>query len=634
MKKKRVCSIGGQAVLDGVMMRGKKAMATAVRSSDGSILIESERLVCSDGKKKIAKVPVLRGIVNFADSLFVGMRTTTRSTEVFGADEEEEPTKFEKWLAEKLHIDVMNVVTAVGVILGVLLSVGLFIVLPLLVAQGIFALAKLPVPSGKLLFFAGSDAPFSAGQIFGYNVLYNLILGVVRMSIFIGYIALISKMKDIRRLFMYHGAEHKTISCYENEEELTPKNAQRFSTQHDRCGTTFLFIVMAVSILFFTILPIDLIIPIENGVLQVVVRILLRIALVPIVAGVSYEFLKLFAKYDTKFSRAMKKPGLALQKLTTKEPADDMLEVAIAAFNEVLLLESDPTYPTKKFDLSVPAASVVKRLEKKLGDKTDAELIVMYVCGANTRTELYDGRKLDKGQTERAEKYADRRKTGAPLQYVIGSTCFMGMDFVCDARALIPRQDTEILAEQACRAAEKKDNPKVLDICTGSGVIAVTVKKTVSKAVVTASDISADALSLAKINAERLGADITFRTGSFFAPHKGEKFDIVTANPPYIPTGDIGGLDVSVKDYEPHLALDGGADGLDAYRDIASQIDEYLCEDGYLFLEAGFGQAEAIGAMFSQYEVSFVEDYNTPPVRRVVVCHKKPTEEKGTESDV
>lgn len=616
-----MCSIGGQAVLDGVMMRGTKAMAIAVRAQDGSVMIESERLKTSSAQKKVSKIPVLRGIVNFANSLAVGMRTTTRSTEVFGFDEDEEPSKFEKWLSKTFKVDIMDVVTFVGIVLGVILSIGLFVVIPNLIAWGIFQIPGLPSIHSP---FAKSFSSEGSGfwENFGYNVLYNVITGTLRVAIFVAYIALISKMKDIRRLFMYHGAEHKTISCYEHGLELTPKNAQQFTTAHDRCGTTFMFIVMVVSILFFTVLPVDMLIPVSNNVLQVIVRVLIRIALVPVVAGVSYEFLKVFARYDNWFARACKKPGLLLQKLTTKEPEDDMLEVAIAAFNEVLALEADPQYPTKKFVFFTTPAKLVKKLEGMMEDKTDAELIAMFVSGSKNRTELYDGRKINKDQEDRAIAYAKRRQKGAPVQYILGSTCFYGYDFICDQRALIPRQDTEILAEQAIKYVKQKENAEVLDICTGTGCVAITIKKE-SDATVTASDISADALELAKLNASRLDADVIFKQGSFFAPHKGKTFDVITANPPYISSGEISCLDKSVKDYEPRLALDGGADGLDAYRDICAQANAYLKEGGVLLLEVGIGQADKVAEMLFGYDVTTVSDYNDPPIKRVVIAVKK-----------
>mgnify|MGYP004693102241 FL=1 len=201
MKKKNVCGIGGQAVLEGVMMRGKTAMAIAVRDADDKIVIESERLNQSETRKKVSKIPIIRGMVSFFESLVSGMKITMRASEVFG-DTEEAPSKFEKWLAKTFKVDVMNVVLAVGGILGVLLAIALFVIIPQVIALAIFSGAGLI----NVEFSHGVWSAFKTstqGLGFGWNMLYEVIRGVVRMLIFIGYIALISLMKDVKRLFMY-----------------------------------------------------------------------------------------------------------------------------------------------------------------------------------------------------------------------------------------------------------------------------------------------------------------------------------------------------------------------------------------------------------------------------------------------
>ena len=632
MKKKNVSKIGGQAVLEGVMMRGPSSTATAVRSSDGEILLESSRFEYSDSRKKINKVPIVRGIVNFFDSLVSGMKTIMRASEVYGDMEQEAPSKFEKWLAKTFKVDIMNVVLFVGGFLGILFSVALFVILPQVVALGIYALSGLI----EVNFDAGVWNAFktsTAGLGFGWNMLYEVIRGVVRILIFVGYIALVSMMKDIKRLFMYHGAEHKTISCYENGLDLTVENARKMTTKHDRCGTTFMFIVMIVSMLFFTVVPVSMI-SVGNGAITFLVQLVIRVALIPVVAGVSYEFLKLFAKYDNVFTRICKAPGLWLQKLTTKEPDDSMIEVAIAAFNEVQKLEADAEYPTKTFVTYTTVEKAVSILTGILGNdkKTEAELIVMHVIGVDNRTKLYDGRRITADNMNSCKKYANNRLTGAPLQYVLGTACFYGYDFKADTRALIPRFDTEILVEKAIKTVSEKSNPKVLDLCTGSGCIAITVKKN-TECSMYASDVSNEALTLAKENAQKLGAEVEFRLGSLFKPFKGEKFDVIISNPPYIPTGDIGHLDKEVRDYEPHLALNGGADGLDFYRDICFMAERYLNKDGYLLLEVGIGQADKVAEMLKDgFEVEIINDYNNPPIPRVVSARlvKNEIEESAT----
>ena len=620
MKKKNVSSIGGQAILEGVMMKGKSSMAMAVRNPDKEIVIESKRLEQSATRKKIAKIPVVRGVVSFVESFVSGLQITMRSSEVFGDMSDEAPSKFEKWLAKTFKVDIMNVVLAVGGILGVLFSVALFVLLPQIIALAIFAgSGLLEVNFDNGVWNAFQTSTDSLG--FWWNMLYEVIRGFVRILIFISYIGLVGRMKEIKRLFMYHGAEHKVISCYEEGLELTVENAKKMSTKHDRCGTTFMFIVMLFSMLFFTVVPVSMI-TVGNGALTFIVQFLIRVALIPVIAGVSYELLKLFAKYDNIFTRIGKAPGLWLQRLSTKEPEDDMLEVSIAAFTEVMKLEADPEYPTKTFVTYSTVEKVVAILEKTLNNKTEAEIIVMNVINAKNRTELYDGRRVENEQVKRCKQLAENRLTGTPLQYVLGSTCFYGYDFNTDTRALIPRFDTEIIVEHALKLIKERnlDNVRVLDLCTGSGCIAITVKKEMPSAAVVATDISAEALSLAKKNATSLGAEVTFLTGNLFNALKDEaKFDFIISNPPYIPTADLSKLDREVVEYEPKLALDGGVDGLDFYKKIKESFGDYLTDDGIMLLEIGVNQAEAVMDIFKGFDCYAVEDYNNPPIKRVIV---------------
>lgn len=620
MKKKNVSSIGGQAILEGVMMKGKSSMAMAVRNPDKEIVIESKRLEQSATRKKISKIPIVRGIVSFVESFLSGLQITMRSSEVFGDMSDEAPSKFEKWLAKTFKVDIMNVVLAVGGILGVLFSVALFVLLPQIIALAIFAgSGLLEVNFDNGVWNAFQTSTDSLG--FWWNMLYEVIRGFVRILIFISYIALVGRMKEIKRLFMYHGAEHKVISCYEEGLELTVENAKKMSTKHDRCGTTFMFIVMLFSMLFFTVVPVSMI-TVGNGALTFIVQFLIRVALIPVIAGVSYELLKLFAKYDNIFTRIGKAPGLWLQRLSTKEPEDDMLEVSIAAFTEVMKLEADPEYPTKTFVTYSTVEKVVAILEKTLNNKTEAEIIVMNVINAKNRTELYDGRRVENEQVKRCKQLAENRLTGTPLQYVLGSTCFYGYDFNTDTRALIPRFDTEIIVEHALKLIKERnlDNVRVLDLCTGSGCIAITVKKEMPSVAVVATDISAEALALAKKNASSLGAEVTFLTGNLFNALKDEaKFDFIISNPPYIPTADLSKLDKEVVEYEPKLALDGGVDGLDFYKKIRESFGNYLKDDGIMLLEIGVNQAEAVMDIFKGFDCYAVEDYNNPPIKRVIV---------------
>ena len=304
----RVSSVGGQAVMEGVMMKSPTGVALAVRRADGIIATRYDNWTTKAQKGTFWGLPIIRGVVTFIESLTTGMNTLTESAKLAGEDIEEEPTKFEKWLSEKLGKSVESVVIGIAVILAVALSVGLFFMLPLGISSLVF---------GKAASVAG--------------VWKSLTEGLVRLIIFIGYLLLCSRIKDVKRTFMYHGAEHKTIACYEAEEELTPENAAKHSRLHPRCGTNYLFLVMAVSILFFAAIG-------WNA--NFAVRLAMRIAFLPIVAGLSYEVLRFAARHDNWLTRIIRAPGMALQRITTKEPTPDMLEVAIAAFN----LAMDPNY--------------------------------------------------------------------------------------------------------------------------------------------------------------------------------------------------------------------------------------------------------------------------------------------------
>ncbi len=303
-KKVKKTSIGGQAVLEGVMMRGRCGVATAVRDSDGIIRIEAERITPPEKKSVFVRLPIIRGIVNFFSSLVTGTKILMRSAEVYGGDDDE-PSKFEKWLAKTFKIDVMDVVLFFGVALGLVFSIALFFILPTFL--------------GGLIGKAAPNMP---------PIVKNLIEGGIRILIFVGYILFTSLLKDIKRTYMYHGAEHKTITCYEKGLDLTVENVKKCRRVHDRCGTTFMFFVMFVSILVYSVF--GAIFPVLNE--NVGLKMLSRIVLLPLIAGLSYELLKLLAKTDSPLVLPLKAPGLLLQMLTTKEPDDQMMEVAIAAF--------------------------------------------------------------------------------------------------------------------------------------------------------------------------------------------------------------------------------------------------------------------------------------------------------------
>lgn len=299
--QKRV-DIGGQAVMEGVMMKGPDAIAVAVRRPDGSIVVKRDVYTAPSKKHKWMGYPFVRGIINMGSMLSLGMKTLQLSSNMLGLLDEE-PSKFEKWLAKKMGKGIDKIVMGVAAVLAIVLSIGLFFALPAVV--------------GSFL-----------RQVFDSRVVVNLLEGLVRILILIGYMLFCGAIPDVRRTFQYHGAEHKTVYCHENDLPLTPENARTFSPLHPRCGTTFLLIVFVLAILLYTLVG-------YNGT-SYILRLLSRLALLPVVAGISYEVLKGLAHSDGKLVRALRWPGLMMQKLTTRTPDDGMLEVAIAAMNAAL----------------------------------------------------------------------------------------------------------------------------------------------------------------------------------------------------------------------------------------------------------------------------------------------------------
>ena len=306
-KKIHKTSIGGQAVMEGVMMRGPKEIAIAVRKSDGEIVLDTKPVPKALSKFKWMKWPVIRGCISFFDSMILGVRSLMYSAEFVDIESEpEEQGKLDKWLEEKFGEKLKDYIIYFSVVFSLILSIGLFFVLPSLITDWL-----------KL-----GDKDSTAKM---------LIDGGVRLTIFLIYLIAVSQMKDIKRVFMYHGAEHKSIHCYEAGEELTVENVRHHTRLHPRCGTSFLLIVMIVSIIIF--LFVFRFLPNEIGAIQ---RVLLKILLLPLVAGISYEIIKFAGRKDNCCTRIISKPGMWLQYLTTREPDDSMLEVAITSLKAVI----------------------------------------------------------------------------------------------------------------------------------------------------------------------------------------------------------------------------------------------------------------------------------------------------------
>jgi len=300
-------NIGGQAVIEGVMMRGPNVYTVAVRKETGEIISDTQPVSSILERIKLLKLPIIRGVVAFIESFIVGIQTLTYSAEMFGEEMDEEPSKFEDWITKTFGDKADKIIINVTMAISFILAIGVFMVLPMWLSR--FVKSYLPT-----------------------SFLQNLAEGGIRIAIFLGYMTLISKMKDIERTFEYHGAEHKTINCLDQGKELTIENVRECSRLHKSCGTSFLFVIMMVSILVFSLFTTQIL----------WLRTVIRIVMVPVIAGISYEFIR-WARLssESKLADIFSKPGMWMQKrFTTREPDDLQLEVAIAAVKGVLDYES------------------------------------------------------------------------------------------------------------------------------------------------------------------------------------------------------------------------------------------------------------------------------------------------------
>ena len=567
------------------MMMGKTCMATAVRDPSGEVQVEAKRLNRKNSTKTAMKIPFVRGIVNLVLSLINGTKTLMRSATVSGEDDEE-GGRIEKWFAEKLKVNTMDVLSVVAVTIGVILAVGIFIFLPRFVVSLITPITD--------------------------TVWEYVLLGVFKLAIFLAYLGLILFLKSIRRLYMYHGAEHKTINAYEHGVELTPENVMKCSRLHDRCGTSFLFIVLIINIVlislagwgFYQLVP-----TIENRIARFFINLGIEVVLLPIIAGVSYEVLKFLARFDNKFFKVLKAPGLLLQKaLTTREPTEDMVEVAIAAFNRVLEMDADQTVPETVFVTGGILSKMLETTKKKFRemdiDESDAEWIFSIVLDI-PRSELKKERTVKPSESKEIAEIIEKRLTGRPLWYVIGDTDFYGCKIKVDERALIPRPETELLADCVVKSAEEGD--RILDMCTGTGCVAISVAKALKgkNVVVNAADVSDAAIMLAQENAKLNDVMVHFVVSDLFQNVHG-RYNIIVCNPPYIKSSEIPTLQKEVREYEPKVALDGGEDGLDFYRRLAADIRQYLVKGGMLIVECGEGQTNEILHIFQKRDYAIV----------------------------
>lgn len=317
-KTKKITSIGGSALIEGIMMRGPKKSTVCVRTGKDEIYSEDISITTIPSKLSFFKIPFFRGIAGLIDSMRLSYKSLMLSADkaIESAEIEEEPSKFEKWLDEKFGDKLVKVLMVIASVFGVALAVGLFFFLP----SFLFDLCGNFIPA-----FRESDAN-SPEMVRLWKSIFE---GVLKIVLFLGYIVIVSQLSDMKRVFMYHGAEHKTIFCYENEEELTVANVKKQTRFHPRCGTSFMVIMLLLGIVIGLFIPAN---PFGVAFLRPVFKILL----IPVTCGIGYELIKLCGKHDNAFTRIIAAPGLWAQRITTKEPDDSMIEVAIAAIKAVI----------------------------------------------------------------------------------------------------------------------------------------------------------------------------------------------------------------------------------------------------------------------------------------------------------
>lgn len=557
MKK---CDVGGQAVIEGVMMRGSKGMATAIRKENGEIDVKFEKVVPITKRYKILNVPIIRGAFVLIDSMIQGIKLINYSASFFEEEEDSKPSKVEEWLKNKFGDKLDSIIMGGVMIFAVIMSILLFVALP----TGIASLFKYLNVS---------------------NIGLNIIEAIIRIGILLGYMILTSKMEDMYRLYQYHGAEHKTIFCYEAGEPLKVENVRKYSRFHPRCGTNFLLLIMFVSIIVFAF----------TGWGTFTERLILRIILIPLVSGITYELIKWLGRSDNKISKFIAAPGLKLQKITTKEPDDDQIEVAIRALQEAEGL------PEEEMTISEVLNEGTKTLLDVEIDtaRLDATLLLGH---AIDKDRLYILTHEDENiSNENKKKYfelIEKRKEKMPIKYVLGTCEFMGLELCVEEGVLIPRGDTEILVEEVLNNIEKNEALEICDLCSGSGAIGISLANYRNNVKVDSIDYFEKPEKITKKNIEKhnLLDRMNFIKSDLLTEviNQAKKYDIIVSNPPYIKEEEISNLMEDVKGYEPHTALSGGADGLIFYRRIVDESISVLKGKGILAFEIGHDQGDDV----------------------------------------
>ena len=554
MKK---CEVGGQAVIEGVMMRGTKGMATAVRKENGEIEVDIKKITPITKKYKLLNIPFIRGMFVLIDSLIQGIKSLNYSASFF---DDTEPSAFEDWLRNKFGEKSNDVIIGFTMCASFVMAILLFVALP----------------TGIATIFKKSGIS---------DIGLNIIEAIIRIVILLGYMWGISKFDDIYRLFQYHGAEHKTIFCYEAGEELKVENVKKYSRFHPRCGTNFLFLIMFVSIIVFAF----------TGWGSFLERLILRILLIPVVSGITYEIIRWLGKSNNKLSSIISAPGLKLQEITTREPDDLQIEVAIRALKAAEGLMED------KMNITDVLAEGTKILSSVNIDtaRLDASILLGYVINKDRLYLLTHGElEVSNEDNKKYMELIEKRKNKMPIKYILGSCEFMGLDFYIEEGVLIPRGDTEVLVEEVLKNIEEDESLTLCDLCSGSGAIGISLayyRKNINVDEIDYFD-KPEKVTNENIKKHNLNDRVKFIKSALLkkAIDNNNSYSIIVSNPPYIKEEEINKLMDDVKKYEPHSALSGGEDGLIFYRRIVKESKLILKDKKILAFEIGYDQGEDV----------------------------------------
>ena len=573
--KKRKEKVGGMALFNGLMLRNKKRESIGRIDDYGNITVEINDITSSVSEDTftIYDVPIVRGIISMVNMITSSAPHVVKSSK----DVLKKATK------EDIEINKTELVSAY------IISITLIL----------FSLAAIP----------------NFISTFLNDNIRNIAQVIMQSVAFIIYLFLVAKIDDLKTLFEYHGAEHKVANAYEklNRKDITVENVKKESRFHIRCGGNF------VVYLFMLIIAVTVIIPSNNLIFKTIIQVILF----PFLAGFSYE-LVMYTNYLPKFLRFLAYPAMSIQLITTKEPSDDKIELAIYTLFGCVDGEKEVSV-----DKCITSYLSKNRKINKEFDKKDAIKIIAHIKNLDFEKIYLDNTNINLSYNERIKLNKSLNKVykeHVPIAYVIGSVNFYNEKYYVDKNVLIPRSDSEILVDTAIKYINEEKLNTMLDMCTGSGCLGISITKNSNLKHALLVDISTDALNIANKNISLNNTNlkcVTLKSDLFQSlPSNEVKYDIIVSNPPYIKTSDINNLDDSVKNHEPILALDGGEDGMIFYDKILKDAYKYLNDNGLIIFEIGFDELADFKSLISKYKsyniIECIKDYGGND--RVVVC--------------